>query len=343
MVIYLAFRLTRHLYNRVCPVADVKNIFTLPVYKGEIIGKVNGQMKLVSTPNTGSATAVASPFGCIEYNFGIYYIPWSIAASYTSAPNVQPAVPASVTQFDSLMKKLILTFGSNANSQFYGGNPDASGDNLDLSKDKTEQDGAGSADNSDPIVQPDYPALGPTGVLRLHNAERMLMSMSRLDATVNVTSNAYTGDAKINDVVFSDKMDIDFNFNIGGPGYVIGCITRHNPVADLGYWFSYGVETHHASSAIAAGDRIRIQNALMNGDMLRIKEILKDRTTALSQYLRAGLFEGDVSTEPLTEADNPIVYGMWQDGSVFRKNDVIAAAKLMVEYSTPYTIVPDLM
>ena len=176
--------------------------------------------------------------------------------------------------------------------------------------------------------------------------ERMLSSMTKIDTGVaSASTSVYTGDTTLNDMVYHDQIDIDQDIGISTPGYLVATITRHdvsNPT--LGYAASYGTETGSDTGyAVGAGDRIAMLNALFHGDQIRIKEILKNKSLTTSQYLETLLFRGDVSIEPLDSTNNPSLAALYADNNVFRKNDISVQAKLMVEYSTPYTAVPDLM
>ena len=338
----MPFRLTRHMLGRVCPAASVKTLYVAPVHKGETLGKLNGVLRLVSTPDVAGVTTYTSPFGALEYNLSMLFVPFSVAATYQTDLESQPHVPESVAEWDSLMQKLILTFGSTANSQMYGGSAD-NADDLDMSKDPTGERGT---ENTEPAVKPDYPSLGPQGVMRVWNRETFLMSGTKIDAGFSLTSaaatSAYTSNRSISDMVYQAAHDLDMDIGLSGPGYLVLICTRYKPASKLGYAASYGAEGGETGT-LAAGDRIRINNALANGDAIRIKEILKDRSTIESQYLRTILFEGDSSVQPLDDTNNPSLSAMWADNNIWRQNDIAIAGKLILEFSTPYTLVPDLM
>lgn len=340
----MAFRLTRNLYQTMVPSGDVTTLCVIPIFHGETLGKLNGKIRIVSTPDVGNSTTYSSPWASIEYDIGWFFSPWSITAGYQPSSGSQPHIPANVSEWRAYMKKMILAYGSAANAAQYG-DPDANQNKLRLKDNPAEPDGTQSSDNTDAVKDLDYPALGPQGFTRLRYETKLLSSMTKIDASVNSTATSvYTGDTKFNDVAFSDNIDLDMDVGMSGPGFLICAFLRHKPVVSKGYACSYGNETGvSGANVLAASDKVAMFNALHHGDYLRIKEILKDRTTVASNYLRTLLFMGDVSVDGLDSTNNPSLAGLWSNNNPIRENDLMATAKFECTYSTPYEIIPDLM
>ena len=340
----MAFRVNRNLYHRVVPSGSVRCLYVLPVFHGETLGKINGKIRIVSTPDIGATTSYTSPFGTIEFDQGHFWVPWNIAAQYQPAAGTQPHVPANVSEWEGFMKKMILAYGSAANAAQYG-DADAANAKIRFKDNPAEPDGTGSGDNTDAVKPVDYPSLGPQGFTRLSYETKLLSSMTKIDAARTLSSNTvYSASQAFNDVVYTDAIDLDMTFNLSGPGFVVCAFLRHKPVVSDGFAASYGNESGvSGANVLAASDKVAMLNALMSGDYLRIKEILRDRTTVASNYLRTMLFMGDVAVQGLNATNNPTVASMFSDLNPIRQNDIMATCKLEAFYQTPYTEVPDLM
>ena len=340
----MAFRLTRHIRERIAPSGDVTCLWVEPIWHSEQLGHINGSIRAVSTPDVGNTTTYSGPFANLEFDVGQFYCPFSIAAMYQPAAGSQPHVPASVAEWNAFMKKMVLTYGSASNAAQYG-DADAAAAKLRYKDNPAEPDGTSSTDNTDAVKPIDYPSLGPQGFVRLSYQAKLLSSMTKVDAAVNSTATSvYTGDTHLNDMIFTDSMDLDQDLNLSGPGYYIGCVVRHKPVLADGFAASYGNESGvSGSNVLSASDKIAMYNALMSGDQLRIKEILRDRTTIASNYLRTILYMGDISIQGLNASNNPTIAAMFSDLNPIRQNDIMFTSKYELTFSTPYLEIPDLM
>lgn len=324
--------------SRVCPVNDVKTVAVAPIFSGETAGRINGTIRIISLPSYQNASLYTSIYGTLEYNASMYYVPWSVAASYTPTVDAAPAIPASIADFDKLMKRLVLVYGSTSN-EFYASNPDAAtGDKLDLTDKPTGEKGS---DNTDAVVDTEL-GYGPLGIRRIYNSERLLGSTSKLDLSKDISSPAYSSDTTLQDCVFQDNIDLDMDLNLSGNGFLIFCITRYNTSPSPGYACTYGSEPD-VTPAVPDADRIRFLNAAFNGDMLRCKSILADPTSILGQYARTVMFEGDTSIHPISDSSEPLVGTLFDDDSPIRPNDLRVTIKCAMPFQTPYTIAPELL
>lgn len=337
----MPFALRRFMGSRMCPINDVKTVMVQPVFKHETVGKIQGTIRSVSLPSYNNLSLYTSIFGTLDVNYSLFFVPWSVAATYTPTVDSVPSIPASIADFDKLMKRLVLVYGSTSN-EFYSGNPDeATGTKLDLEKSPKNEKGTGADDNTEAVSDTEL-GLGPEGILRLYNSERFLMSTAKTDVGKTISSPDYSSDTSINDVTFIDNVDIDLPLNVAGDGFLIFCVTRYNTQATAGYACTYGSEPG-VTPAITNEDRIRFLNSAFRGDMLRVKTMLADPTSILGQFARSVMFEGDTSVHPISDAANPVVGTLWTDDSPIRPNDILVNVKFALPFSTPYTIAPDFL
>ena len=327
--------------SRVVPINDVKTIMVVPIGSGETIGRIQGTVRVVSLPSYNNASMYTSVFGNLEYNASLFYVPWNVAASYTPTVDATPSIPQSIADFDKLMKRLVLVYGSTS-SEFYASNPDeATGNKLDLTDKPTEQKGTSTSDNKEAVLDTEL-GLGPQGILRLYNSERLIANTSKLDLSKDITSPSYSSETSLQDAIFSDVLDYNTNLNVSGSGFLIFLITRYNTTTTSGYACTYGSESG-VTPAVSDSDRRRFLNAYFNGDMLRVKSMLADPTSQIGAYARTMLFRGDTSITPISDSSEPIVGTLFADDSPIRPNDIRVTCKLAMPVSTPYTIAPDLL
>lgn len=316
----------------------------MPVFAGETVGRIQGTVRSVSLPSYNNASIFSSIYGTLDINYSLFFIDWRVAASYTPTVDAVPSVPQTVADFDTLMKRLVLVYGSTS-SEFYGSNPDeATGNKLDLEDSPKEDRGTGSNDNKEAVADTEL-GLGPTGIIRLYNSERFLSSTSKLDVGKDLGSDSpdyAPANSNLQDCVFQDNIDINMDLNVSGNGFLIFLVTRYNTEATAGYACSYGSEAG-VTPAIADTDRRRFLSAAFNGDQLRVKSILADPTSQLGKYARALMFRGDTSVHPLSDTATPSLANVWSDSNVIRPNNVLVNCKFALPYQTPYTIAPDLL
>lgn len=338
----MPFALRRFVGSRTCPINSVKTVRVDSIGHGEMIGRIQGTVRVVSLPSFNNSSIYTSIFGTLEYNASLFFIPWSVAASYTPTVDSLPSIPQTTQDFDTLMQRLILVYGSTS-SEFYGSDPD-NPNKLALEDSPKNERGSTETDNRERVADPDL-GLGPVGILRLFNTERLIANTSKLDLSKDITSPAYSSETSLQDAIFSDSVDFNTDLNVSGPGFLIFCVTRYNPAVSPGYACAYGSDSG-ITPAVSDADRRRFLNAYFNGDMLRVKSILADQTSVLGSYARGMLFRGDVSIHPISEQTDPLVGSLWTGAypdSPIRPNDIEVTCKYACPYQTPYTIAPDLL
>ena len=336
----MPFALRRFMGSRTCPINDTKTVLVQAVGHGEMAGRIQGTVRVVSLPSYNQASIYTSIFGNIEFNASLMFVPWNIAASYTPTVDSPPSLPAKTEDWDKLMKRLLLVYGSTS-SEFYASDPDNPNKLALEDSPRNERDDSGDDKNKERVSDPDL-GLGPTGLLRLYNSEQLLANTSKLDLSKDISSPSYSSETSLQDAVFSSAIDFNTDLNVSGPGFLIFSITRYNTQATPGYATSYGNDDG-VTPAVPNADRIRFLNAYFNGDMTRVKDIIADRTSVLGQYARAFLFRGDTAVHPISDSSEPIVGSLWQDDSPLRPNDILVTCKLAMPFSTPYTIIPELL
>lgn len=177
-----------------------------------------------------------------------------------------------------------MVYDSTSN-EFYASNPDeATGTKLDLEDLPKETHGDGSNQNEEPIVDTEL-GLGPQGITRLYNSERFISSTAKLDLGKDLGTDkpdySPSSDSTLQDCEFRDNIDFNTDLNVARLGFLVFCIAHYNTQATAGYACSYGAESGITPS-VSNSDRIRFLNAAFNGDMVRVKEILKETTANLS-------------------------------------------------------------
>ena len=338
-------RITENLYGNIFPSGDARTLAVVGVGHSETLTRLNGQFRVVSTPDVGDTTTYTGAFGTLLYDWGIFYSTWEFAAKYSPSHGSQPHIPANDAEWDAFFKKSVLSYGSAANLSQYG-DADANEDKLRFKDNPAEPDRTTSDDgNADAIVDPNLPSYGPQGFYRLKFESRVLSSMTKVDAALTSSASAvYNGNTNLNDMVYTDSIMLQEQLNLPGPGFLIIGVIRKTPVISQGYNCSYGVETGHTGdNVLSAADKIEIFNDYYGGNLLRIKEILRDRTTLASNYIRTMLWMGDVNLKGLDATNNPTISAMFADNNPIRTNDLKIDGTMFCDFMSPYSIVPDLM
>ena len=340
----MPFAQPRAMGSRLCPIGQTSTIMVQAIPKGATMGKINGVVRAVSLPDVNGATTYASPFGSIEWNLFGLYVPYEVACTYTETVDSKPGVPDNVQDWDNLTERLILNYGLVGGSEYFGANPDAAAGQLDLRKSPAQKSGDtdSNTETNDALVNTEI-GLGPMGILRAFNYERLITSVAPLNLSKTVsTPGAQNLSTSLWDLVYMDNIDLDHDLNFRGPGFFILAVQRFKVAASRGYACSFSKE--NTNDVVSDSDRRRALNILFTGDMLRVKSMLSDPTSQIGDYIRTLLWYGDVSLNPVASSTNSIAGQMWPDGeSSVRPNDIIVTCKYATPMSVPYEIQPDLM
>lgn len=334
------FRLPRYMTLRTVRAPDCVALNVIPVGHGETVGRITGSMRVISAPEISGSSSYVSPFGYLEWNYALWGVPWRVAATYSSGPDLAPAIPASQADWDAFCKRLVLTYSGTSND-YYGGNPDSK-DNLDVRPPSGTERGPGDDQTKEPLATDAEMGLGPQGLTRFMADERWLMSGSRSTIGARITSPSWSDSTQLDDVNFLDSVDIDYSPMWSGPGYIILCAYRYKVAASKGFAASQGPSEDDSTSThpVSLADKNRIFSAFYNGDYLRIRKLISDPTSDIAAYIRTLLFSGDVNINSLTNSGNPILAGLFSDNNLLRPNDLIIGTKMAAPTSTPYTIDP---
>ena len=339
----MPYAIPRYMASRVCKVGETSTLMVQAIPKGATIGKINGVVRVVSTLDVNGATSLPTPFGTVEYNLFALYVPYDVAATYTETVDSKPGVPDNVQDWDNLTERLILNYGLVGGSEYFGANPDGAAGQLDLRKSPAQKSGDtdSNTETNDALVNTEI-GLGPMGVRRFFNFERFITSTTPLNISKTITTPGSIPSTSLNDLLYSDNIDLDQTIGASGPGFFILGVQRFKVAASRGYACSFSKE--NTNDVVSDADRRRALNILFTGDMLRVKSMLSDPTSQVGDYIRTLLWYGDVSLNPVSASNNSILGQMWPDGeSTVRANDIVVSCKYACPMSVPYEIQPDLM
>lgn len=338
------YRMPRFQRVRSCPSAHATCMFAELVGKNEMVGKIRGTLRSESLPQVGNIATYTSPWGIIPVSYVGLTVPVEVVSRFTATPDDLPHVPASIAEWDDLAMKLVLTFGSTGDSQYFAGNADAAADNLNLTKSIKKDSGTTDTDTTtdEPIAGAVDPhTMGPMGIRRWLAIDHFLRSSSKLDLSKTISSPQYSTDTTVQDAIFTDDMDIDVPLSASGPAYVMFIVLRYDTDPVTGFFTSSTKE--NANETLSDADRRKIHSMLVTGDQLGIRAHIADKTSSLGDAIRTYLFAGDLSVEPITDAANPVVGPLFSDNNIIRKNTLLTAMQYELTLSTPYNFAPDLL
>ena len=122
----MSTRLTRGISCRTIYPGEAKALHVQPIFTGEDLGNFHAAVHAASIPvreSNADHWQFMGAAGFIEANFTLLFIPYHVMTTYTVNPGEQPHPPENVEQWDMLIRRLLLEFGTDGN-EFYGGNPD---------------------------------------------------------------------------------------------------------------------------------------------------------------------------------------------------------------------------
>lgn len=345
----MGFRIPRHMSVRTCESDSTAVLNVIPVGDSEVLGQVTGALHALSVPEIGNAALYTSPFGFLEYNIYGLWVPTLIAQTFAHNPTDVPKIPSSQAEWDLLFRRLLFEWGTDGN-EYYGANPDGSTTTYDTIKNvfvrrHGDTDTANTADSQDtdttqePASGPGLgeQGYGPQGVKRLYSSERWLKASA---PTTITAATASFSNAALNDAVYSDSLDFDIMCNCHGSGFFILGALRYATAPTEGFAASYGAG-EDATAQISVADKVRAMNAFHTGDIMRVKYLLTQDTTAVGDYLRSLMFGGDVNIKKITASDI-IMNSLWTEKSPVRPNKMLIGTKLAAPTSTPYAILPSI-
>ena len=187
--------------------------------------------------------------------------------------------------------------------------------------------------------------IGPPGIVRVFSYESVLVANNVAGYSRGVTGFAGVlanlfgeGTLTVNDVVFRDRVPLDIQAPVPGPGAVIIGITRYNmPVSEEWDFTLQGAETGESQEAKAyRQDRNTAILSLIEASRDFVQTQISVGAGNVSEVIKTLLFGGDYYTEGTDDNEFASQLFSLGGGSYWRKNDIEAVAKLQMHYDTPY-------
>lgn len=333
-------RATRYLTARRCPTPGAIVTAAIPNFAGESITGIRGRVSAKSLPSVGNAFEFIGPNGLLEWNFYVMTVPYEVISTYHGGgASAIPSMPATTSQLDILFRRLVLEFGADGN-EFYGANPDGAGvsydavQNVFVRQRGTGDDAADNTQDSSKVTDEPLATMGPRGIERLFSHESILHSdsIASLGKGISGLASIFTN-AQINDLTYSDQVDISIPVYMSNPGYVLMGAVRYDVSETEEFASIYTAPDNPVKAPQEA--RNRALSMLFGGDRERVQWLVTNGTDATSNYVRSLLFGGDNYLED-AGAYTPIDF--FDTGSWYRKNELVVASKLFVGHESPYVM-----
>lgn len=344
-------RRPRHLGIRILPEDSAVALCVIEVLPGEDLANIICPMMAFSLPEALGGFVYTGPAAFMEYSPTLLFVPFNIAATFSSDNYGTMGVPASTEDWDRLYRRLVFEFGVDG-SEYYGANPDDVAvydvnTSLWLRRAPStplRTDAQGSTPSESAAADPqasqtgdlttgrftDEPLLqtgvmGPLGVIRLDGAERWLIPSSltssvRGFAQTILSAIPWVGEgvqAGINDLTFTDVVTLSGQGPLyaAAGGYVILGAHRYkaNIVTDGFAASNVVLPDSNVTQEHINAMRRRFHAIAYGADRERLQRLISFDASDLGNFARALLYGGDLMLETLLDATISSLFGQNAD------------------------------